>query len=1097
VNDWAETVYGASFTLQPHPMLDAGVIKSKNPIAIIINGQLASNNQDTIASINLQNDSIQQQRIIELIKEKNRLYRYRLRPLNEAYIYLFRRHEMGHLAYEMDDLVRLVEEKEKEIKKLIYSHLYNIEIELIKPWSPPENYSEDEVPAFVPRPDIDAEIAAFHLDDDYEISLFAADPMIANPISINWDTRGRAWVATSSIYPQVVPGKEPNDKIVILEDTDKDGKADKHTVFADNLLIPHSVMPVPGGAYVTATTEFLFFEDKNDDGVADERRVVFDGFGNADVHHTIHGLQWMPWGDLHFIQSIYINSFIETAYGKRILNGSGIWSFRPETEQLDIFARGMINPWGEGLDKWGQLFATDGAGSSGINYIFPESAHATAVGVPKIVAGLNGGKPKLTAAQLLYSDHFPTDWQGSIITNDYRANRTVRYEIKPKESGYESKEVATIIRSDHRSYRPVDIKLGPDGALYIVDWYNPIINHGEVDFYHPIRDRQHGRIWRLTKKGSPLAKFPDLNKMKPTQLLDYLKSSNQFLRLQANRAFVEKKGNYQLVLDWLKRLPKTAKSAQNRLEGLWLLAALNYYDEASLLISLTSKNASERAAATRLLRHWKKQKEHLAILEKLVKDKHPQVRLEALHALREMGGLKAAEMAIKVLNHPMDGNLEFALDLTLRHLKEDWLPKIAIDKTLFKTNKNWQLYALLTVEDERILAPLNQLIGEKDLDEKSTNKAWQIMAKIGDASTKSKVLEKVVTASNDALLNTLANAPSTYNAIPNNIRLLNTLLEHEQLNIRKNALKLIARWKPKDFTEKVVQLLETSADMSEKLAAGKALVALEEQGILEKMATTSNNLATQTAATATWIEESPQVAASTAITLLNKLDAPELASTIFNSFRKLEGGADILTNALEGETLPENIANTGLRVIQSSGRNMEDLETAIREAGNIQPVGMQLTKIAKEQLLKDAKENGNIYRGRQIYRKPELLCGSCHQVDGEGGLVGPDLSAIGTFMVPTAILESINNPNTIIKQNYETVLITKKNGEIISGMLHRKTDNATLIRQANNEIIEIPTSEIAETDASPVSLMPAGLTRNLSRDELKDLLAYLMSLGKG
>ncbi|MBX2876789.1 MAG: hypothetical protein KTR30_32025, partial [Saprospiraceae bacterium] len=280
ITDWGSTLRGVSFNLTPQQLLYAGQVTSKEPVAIYVNGELAANSQDTISWINLVTDSLQQERLVNTIKEKNRLHRYRLRPLNEAYIYLFRRHEMGHLAYEMDDLNRLVEEKEREISRLFASRTYDVEIELIQPWKSPKDYPEDEVPTFVPEPDIEAEIAAFQVAEGFEMSLFASDPMIANPININWDTKGRAWVATSSTYPHIVPGREPNDKIIILEDTDGDGVADKHTVFAENLLIPHSVMPVPGGAYVAATTQLLFLADTDGDDVADERRVVYDGFGN-------------------------------------------------------------------------------------------------------------------------------------------------------------------------------------------------------------------------------------------------------------------------------------------------------------------------------------------------------------------------------------------------------------------------------------------------------------------------------------------------------------------------------------------------------------------------------------------------------------------------------------------------------------------------------------------------------------------------------------------------------------------------------------------------------------------------------------------------
>lgn len=1096
VSDWTKTVMGASFNLTPGKMLYAGKVLSKGPVAIYINGTLSSKNQDTLSLMNLALDSIQDARLLATIKEKNRLHRYRLRPLNEAYIYLFRRHEMGHLAYEMDDLEKLVEEKEREINRLLTSQTYDIEIELIRPWEPPKNYPEDEVPTHIPEPNIAAELAAFNLAEGFEISLFAADPMIANPINVNWDTRGRAWVATSSTYPHIVPGREPNDKIIILEDTDKDGVADKHTVFAENLLVPHSVMPVPGGAYVTATTELLFLADTDGDDVADERRVVYDGFGNADVHHMIHGLRWAPWGDLYFTQSIYINTFVETPFGNRILNGSGTWAFRPETESLEIFTRGLINPWGQAFDQWGQSFATDGANSSGINYIFPKSAHASAVGAVNVLPGLNEDKPKNTAAEIIYSRHFPKEWQGSIITNDFRANRTVRYQLQPDSSGYRSEEVQTVIRSDHRSYRPVDSKIGPDGALYIVDWYNPIIDHGEVDFHHPIRDKTHGRIWKLTKKGSPLLQPEQFHGNTLGNLLNLLKSPEQFTRLQANRAYVEQNGPPELVIDWVKRLSQSERNfTRHRLEGLWLLTALNHYDEDLLLASANSSDSRERAAAVRMLSHWKKQKVQQELLAKLINDPHPQVRLETLHALREMGVLMAAEIAMNVLNHPMDQNLEFALDLTIRKLQDAWLPRFEERSKVFNGKVDKQMYALLTSDDPRVIVPINELLDQPGVDTNLTKKAWLLLARIGDAASREKVLEKAVSEENAALLIEMIEAPEANDAVPGNIQLLETLIRHDDLEWRKLGLQLAERWKASQYNALILDRVQEATDLSEKYSALKALVAMGQFKQVRSMAQSDPNLDIRTVATTVWIEEAPESAADHAVKLLANLDAPELAELIFTTFRKLEEGPNILLQALKGQTLPEPVASVGIRIVQTAGLNLFDLEEALRKAGSIQPIGMEMTKAEKEELIEDALATGSIHRGRQIYRKKELLCATCHRVQEIGGLSGPDLSTIGSYMTPNSILESVLNPNSDIKQGYETVLLTKTNGELISGLLHRKTNNSTLIRQANSEIVEIPEAEISNLDVSPVSLMPTGLTRNLHRDELKDLLAYLVSLG--
>ena len=207
---------------------------------------------------------------------------------------------------------------------------------------------------------------------------------------------------------------------------------------------PHSVMPVQGGAYVCSATEFLFLADTDGDDREDKRRVVFFGFGNADVHHMIHALRWAPWGELYFNQSIYINSFIDTRWGKRRLNGSGLWRFRPETERLEVFARGTVNPWGHAIDRWGQSFITDGAGGQGRTSPSPGCVSECRRRAPH-PARPRAGKPNGTGCEALSGRHFPEEWRS--IVEMIRANRTVRYRITDKGSGFAAQEVETLVRS--------------------------------------------------------------------------------------------------------------------------------------------------------------------------------------------------------------------------------------------------------------------------------------------------------------------------------------------------------------------------------------------------------------------------------------------------------------------------------------------------------------------------------------------------------------------------------------------------------------------------------------------------------------------------
>ncbi|MEO1995035.1 MAG: PVC-type heme-binding CxxCH protein, partial [Planctomycetaceae bacterium] len=252
----------------------------------------------------------------------------------------------------------------------------------------------------IPIPDPALELKSFQVADGFEVNLYASDPLIAKPIHMNFDSDGRLWIASSEMYPHIKPGQKANDKLVVLEDRDGNGTAEVTRVFADGLLIPTGVAPGNGGVYVANSTELLHLRDTDGDGKADQQRVVLSGFGTEDTHHILHTLRWGPAGHLYFNQSIYIHSHIETPYGVKRLNGGGIWQFRPETLELNVYARGLVNPWGHQLDAFGQSLATDGAGGEGINYIVPQAAYVTAVGVPRILHGLNPGSPKYCGLEI-------------------------------------------------------------------------------------------------------------------------------------------------------------------------------------------------------------------------------------------------------------------------------------------------------------------------------------------------------------------------------------------------------------------------------------------------------------------------------------------------------------------------------------------------------------------------------------------------------------------------------------------------------------------------------------------------------------------------
>ncbi|MEZ5302582.1 MAG: hypothetical protein R3F11_18395 [Verrucomicrobiales bacterium] len=206
----------------------------------------------------------------------------------------------------------------------------------------------------IPDTNPQAQIDSFTVDDALEVNLFARDPDIAKPIHMNFDGRGRLFVVSSTTYPHIVPGDAEGDKVIVLEDADGDGVAEKRTVFADGLYIPTAVLPYADGAFVANATEILFLRDKDGDGMAEERQTVLSGFGTEDTHHIIHTFHWGPEGMMYMNQSIYIHSHIETPYGVRRLLGGGVWHFRPETRELEVYCKGFVNPWGMSLTSGGR-----------------------------------------------------------------------------------------------------------------------------------------------------------------------------------------------------------------------------------------------------------------------------------------------------------------------------------------------------------------------------------------------------------------------------------------------------------------------------------------------------------------------------------------------------------------------------------------------------------------------------------------------------------------------------------------------------------------------------------------------------------------------
>lgn len=962
-----------------------------------------------------------------------------------------------------------------------------------------------------PAPDPELERKSFTVADGFEVTLYAADPMLAKPIQMNFDPAGRLWVATSEIYPQIKPGQAADDKVLILEDTDGNHRADKVTVFARGLLIPTAVLPGDGGCYVANSTEIVHFKDTDGDGKADQRRVVLSGFGTEDTHHIIHTFRWGPDGNFYFNQSVYIHSHVETPWGPRTLAAGGTWAYRPETQQLEVFSRGLINHWGHAWDKYGDSFMTDGAGDGGIHYAFPGVCFWSLNDqAPRILHptehGLNHGSPKFAGAEIISGRHFPDDWQGDVITNDFRANRVARFKLSEDGAGFASKLMPDVIRSTDKAFRPVDVKMGPDGALYIADWYNPIINHGEVDFRDPRRDKTHGRIWRLTAKGRPMVERPKLAGASVEALLNELKSPEDYTRRQARLALREMdKATVTAALDkWTAALPATEEFT--RLQALWTYETINVPRGELVRSLLDAKDPGVRVAATRVLGAWNDRVGPVMdVLEKLVTDSHARVRLEAVRALASVKQPRAMEVALRVLDLPMDAFLDYALYLTANDLAPVWLPEFQAGRLTFGHNVKQVEFVLKAIRNPDAIRPLVEEFRAGKVSPESRRDVAELIASLGRPEDLAALFDAAVSdqtpsATRVSLLQALERAARQRNVkAKSDVAALKPLLAGTTDDaVCAAALRLAGAMKLQQYREDMINWAG-NADRGLQIAAGiEALADLggaESAKALTTIASRDNPSRRLMASAALARLDEKAAAKLFAQALTNYGEGEVNLATVLAPFLNRKEGPNVLGAALGTVKLSQDTAKLMLRAVYALGHSEPALVDPLKAAAKIDSQPKQLTEDEMKQLIADVQSKGDAARGEQIFRLADTACLRCHSIAGAGGTLAPDLVSAGSAPVDY-LIDSILQPSKAIKEGYHALIVETKDGDQITGIKVRQTDRDLILRDAVQDEVVVPLDSIKGKPREAGSMMPAGLADPLTRQELVDLVRFLSELGR-
>ena len=519
-----------------------------------------------------------------------------------------------------------------------------------------------------------------HVPEGFEIQPFADEtmfPELAKPVQLNFDNKGRLWVACMPTYPQWRPGDhKPNDRLLILEDTDHDGKADSCKVFYDKLQCPTGFEFWNGGVLVVDQPRLLFLKDTDGDDKADQVIHLIDGWASDDTHHTCGAFEWSHSGKLHMLEGIATSTTLETPWGPHRSQGTGgAYVMDPRSLRIRQFALpGQYNMWCYVFNNWGQGIVGDGTtanhawdtplsgaqfgGRTGLNFVFNNEGMRPALG-----------------CEFLVSRNFPDDVQRQFTyACVINMNGMPRFSVNDDGGGYHGDRLKNadgtpddLIRSTDKHFRPADPQIGPDGALWFGDWANALVGHMQYSQRDPNRDHTRGRIYRLVYPSRPLVTpVTQFGKSVP-EILDQLREYEWRTRYRARRELHDRATTdvIPFVATWVKSL-KTDDPESDRLrtEALWIQAAHHQIDHALLTAVLGAKSPDARAAAVRVVAD-----EHLsladaqALLVTASKDEHPRVRTEAARGLSFFDNIDAATALLAMTGFPAD----YWVDYTIQH----------------------------------------------------------------------------------------------------------------------------------------------------------------------------------------------------------------------------------------------------------------------------------------------------------------------------------------------------------------------------------------------------------------------------------------------
>ena len=968
---------------------------------------------------------------------------------------------------------------------------------------------------------------------EFSTSLYAAEPDIAKAIWMTWDEQGRLWIAETFDYPNSMrPIGQGRDRIKICEDSDGDGKADKFTVFAENLSVPTSFVFASGGVIVVHSGKTEFLKDTNGDDRADVRRDLFTGWGTRDTHagpsNLRNGFDNWIWGTVGY------SGFDGKVGGRDLRFGQGIFRFKPDGTALEFIRSSNNNTWGLGFSEEGIVFGSTANGNASMYLAVPNRYYETVNGWSaarlETIADSQSFYPITSnvrqvdwhdrytagAGSALYTARsFPKEfWNRVQFVAEPTGHLLGKFHLIAHGSDFVAHNGRNFLASDDEWTSPICAEVGPDGALWVIDWYNYIVQHnptpigfqtGKGNAYDtPLRDQTHGRIYRVAYtgvQGSQAGNAPNLRSAPPSQMVRALKHPNMFWRTTAQRLLVDRG-----QLDVVPRLRELAgdKSVDaiglnpGAIHALWTLSGLGALDGGNAEANETAYAALQHPSAgvrrAALMVVPRNSGSLTALLRGgLLEDDDAQVRLAALLAVSEMPPLEGAGSAV------------FAMFQEKRNAGDRWIPD-AVTAAAARNDAAFLMAAIANykpdpIDDAKLVpAPGSELAGAVGRVIRLVTAHYAQRGPVDSIVSTLSGLDKAPESLAIPILEGLVfgwpqgKAPALDDGEKRELmRLMGAVPELA----RDRLLGLAQRWERTDIfgdsISRIIGSLRTQiagAKLSDELrvSAGKRLLFLEDSPETAKLILkqiTPLTLPSLAVGLVGALTESRE--ALTGKTLTENWDqfTPTVRrAAIGTLMRRAEWAAALLDAIENGNVVPKDLAVEQWAQLKANpNRTISGRANRLAEAGAAVSADLQET-VAK--LLPLAKEPGNADRGVEVFT---ANCAVCHTFNGNGGKVGPDLSGIGA-RDRAEILTDILDPNRSVEANFRLWNVTTEGGETFSGLLETETQTSVEILDTTGQKHIIQRKEIAAMAGSQLSVMPNGF-ETLPPDDLRALLTYL------